>query len=191
MDDGIHNKKFVKVPLCVLMDKYLSKTAIVIFCGIRSFGDYGDGSNCYPSQNTLAKRLHTSTSTIKRAIQVLKGRGHVKWVSGKRGRANEYTFCDQGSPMSDTRFTHARLSGSRLNHHREPDTEKHYQGGRKKRVLYHGGDRCFINEDGDIRIFSNAGAWVDYGGGDDDAFTFGDIHGVNAKHAAISHFLKS
>jgi hypothetical protein len=52
--------------------------------------------------------------------------------------------------------------------------------------LFHGDDIASVFEDGNIRIKTYRGQWVNYGGHDDEGFRFGDLRGRAAKDEALA-----
>lgn len=78
-------------------------------------------------------------------------------------------------------------SESGSGHEQVRTTEERKKGKNKKIKLMHRGCECFV--DGyDITIHNKDGRRLNYPGGDDEGFVFGDLNGEEAKRKAIEYF---
>lgn len=190
-------KHYVNIPLDILCDPDLTASAIRVYGAIRSFGNWKDGTNCFPSRSKIAKRACCSIPVVDVQKKILRKKGYLAWGSGKTGRANEYQFPLEGRDRASSTIA-TPIAGNMLITlpsiaHQESYTENHYREGslpiiKKNRLLY-GEDKCSVLEDGTIKIYvPHLDEWKIYGGGEDHLFIFNGIRGAAAIHAALEKY---
>ncbi|WP_035294137.1 helix-turn-helix domain-containing protein [Clostridium sp. KNHs214] len=59
-----------------ILNTNIDGQALKLYCLLESYC-YGDKNDCFPSQNTLAARMHKSIRTIQRYLKTLKDLGLV------------------------------------------------------------------------------------------------------------------
>ena len=176
---------FIKAPKALVFDSILSATDKLVYLAIRSHKNEKSRNRVFPSIGRLCKLTHCSKSTITRSVKRLKEAGHINYVSGRRGRSNEYTFTSPiGSLMNTDGISHAQHIGSSTTPQSE-SVKKSNEGAPPYSKLFHGGDRVFLEVDESITILSSiSGERLSYPGGDDASFRFGHLRGVEALNAA-------
>lgn len=176
-------KSYAKTPIKVLSASDLSPMDKFVYGVLDSFSDGKTGESCFPSYTAIANRAKVSVSTVKVSIKRLRNSGYLSWIRGKKGMANLYLLlATYGPSVTHGGVTSNLKIGSRMTYHQEPTTKNYDPPVRD--VLFHGNDRCFVKDDGSIRIHNRNGEWVDYGGGDEGAFRFGELRGAEARRAA-------
>ena len=193
------NKKntFVMIPESLGFNVKLQHIDIRVYFALRSYRNETKKSRVYPSRSTLAKRIGCHLSTIHRSIKRLEALGYIEHRRGTKGRPNSYQFLIDDSStdaiMSDAleRLGERRDAGrigAPVQHEPDPLNQTHKPEALR---LYHRNDLASVADDGHIRIRIHTGQWVDYGGGDDDGFCFGNLHGPEARKAAIQRYAQS
>lgn len=187
-----HNQ-FVMIPKNLGFNLNLQHVDIRVYFALRSYRDESRKSTVYPARSTLAKRIGCHPATIDRSIKRLEALGFIKHDRGRNGRANTYHFLTDSSTHAAMAVALVQL-GKRTDAedmaapvHPHPEPKNQTQKPEAVR-LYHRSDLAIVSADGSIRIRTHTGAWVDYGGGDDDGFRFGDLRGVEARRAAVKRY---
>ena len=185
--------QFVMLPITVLFDERLKMNDKVVYSALRSYRNESKGGVVYPSRATIAKKLNCSTDTIDRSIKRLVKYEHLSYTKGSKGRANTYRFLDKNSRkgaaiQASSSRQHDRLDAATDIAVVRPQPEPENQNHKSKNVLYHGNDSCFVQPDGAIKIKTHNNQYVDYGGGDDERFHFGNLHGYEARKAALTYY---
>jgi len=73
-----------------IIDLPITAQAVRLYATLNRYADKDDGT-CFPSISTLAKRMHTSNSTVKRALNELKNCGAVFSEPRYKDDTNEQT----------------------------------------------------------------------------------------------------
>ncbi len=107
---------YTKVPNRVISDTSLLASEKLVYAAIRSFGDWKDGSNCYPSIQHIAERAAVSKKTVSRAIRALKAREYLEWTRGRTNVSNRYLFPIE-TPTTDHRPSRVPYIGSPVTNH--------------------------------------------------------------------------
>jgi len=197
--DMKNTQPFVKIPSTVVFAEELLPMDIRVYLALRSYRKERISSTVWPSRKTLAKRLKCSVITIDRSIKRLCAIGCLGYIKGSENRTNIYQFyklfvktdsimCDAipATPMRlisviddgyTTSPTLPKPESSNQNHKPEYSLR-----------LYHGKDIASVGSDGSIRIQAHHGGWVNYGGGDEGSFRFGELQGSEARKAAVRRF---
>lgn len=193
-------QQFVKAPNGLVFDTRLRSQVLRVYLALRSYRNERTLSKVFPSRSTIANRLNCSVDTVDRAIKILEKLGYIEHVRGGSGRANSYHFLDpptlkngrMDAAMSAAQMqSHTRNSTLDITAQMRPQPERVNQNKYPDYpTLYHGRDRCFVKEDGAIRIHTKSNGWVDYSGGDDERFSYGKLLGFAAKQSAINHSKK-
>ena len=73
-----------------VIDLPISAQAVRLYALLNRYADKESGE-CFPSIKTLSKRMHTSVSTVKRALAELKNTGAITSVARYDSRTGEQT----------------------------------------------------------------------------------------------------
>ena len=190
-------ESYVKVPVALLKDTRLSSTDIRVYGVLRSFGNEAKNQPSFPSCKKVQSLAHCSKSTVLRSIKKLCSAGWIDYKRGRTGRSNEYRFLHGSkknaveatelvTSVDQSCITHGHEQASRMDPQLEFNNQTNQPFGRIR--LFHGDDFAFVQPNGDIRIKTHNERWVDYGGGDDDRFRFGEYTGREARMRAVAHF---
>lgn len=80
----------IDVPLCLITNRKAPRTAITLYCFLKSRGSDG------PSYAEIHERTGMATSSISRTIKWLEENGYLKYERGKPyGIVNRYEFTDE------------------------------------------------------------------------------------------------
>ncbi len=197
MKDQLTNQ-FSITPNCVTFDPFLKAGDTRIYAALRSHRDEETKEPVYPAKLTIAKRLKCSEDTVARAIARLICRGHISYTKGNSMWPNRYQFTDNYTEDTSSNAT-ILDAGKRVNSRKleqtlpaqmrhQPESLNHNHNPEESLRLYHGGDLASVIEDGSIRIKTHSGEWVNYGGGDDAGFSFGELRGIEAKNAGLMRY---
>lgn len=126
MGKETYKNNYTKFPNSLLSDRLVISSTKIIYAAIRSFGDFGDGSNCFPTIEQIAERACKSEKTVDRAIKELKMNGYLVWTPGHMGASNYYSFPKETS-TTPSRVKKNANKGSRVTHH-QSQTENYNQG---------------------------------------------------------------
>lgn len=180
----------------------LKPTDIWVYLALRSHYDETKQLPVFPSRKRLSELVGCSVDTIDRSVKRLTKNGFVTLESGHSGLSNRYQFVDR-KPNNDSRTRAAtgyattqrdtsndeQKVAAFVQHQSDLSNQNHQT--QKTLRLYHGSDLASVQENGEIRIRTHTGSWVDYPGGDDDRFRFGGLYGKSAKNAALAAYSKN
>ncbi len=188
--------QFVMLPITVLFDGRLKMNDKVVYSALRSYRDESKGNAVYPSRATVAEKLNCSTDTIDRSVKRLVKHEHLSYIRGSKGRANTYQFLDRHSRKMATMQASSSQPPDRLDAatnvaevRPQPESGNH----NKKpyaHTLFHGNETSYFTSSGSIKIINFDGRHLDYSGGDDERFRFGNLHGIEALKAARANHAK-
>lgn len=180
-------KPFTKIPNHILFNPDLKPSEKMVYAAIRSFSDGKTAKNAFPSREKVASKLNIDPRTVDRAKRALRAAGVLNWKKGGKSTSNRYDFMeDSETPVSHQHDKSVLSTPTKMSHYQEPDTKNYLPRG----ALFHRSDKCWVKEDG-IRIKTHTGEWMDYGGGDDEGFRYGNLIGKKALEAAIKRFRSS
>lgn len=182
------------IPESVVFHPSLQHIDIRLYGALRSYRNESTKSRVFPSQSTLAKRIGCCRVTVHRSIKRLEALGFIEHRRGRNGQTSKYQFLTDSNTDATLAVALERLDsikeatrvGTPVKHKPEPVNQNHKP--EKAPRLYYGNDLASVLADGSIRLRIHTGAWVDYGGGDDDGFRFGDLRGVDARRAAVKRY---
>ncbi|MDD5760361.1 MAG: helix-turn-helix domain-containing protein [Desulfobulbaceae bacterium] len=190
--------QFTMTPNEVVFDVSLGLGDRAIYLALRSYRNEKTQVPVYPSKATIAKRLGCSPDTVDRAIKRLEKSGHISHKKGCSGFANAYQFRDNKYEHTRTdaaipdalerRPTRSHAEEIMAHKRLQPESYNHNYKPESGRCLFHGKDLASVMPNGEIRIKTHTGQWVDYGGGDEEIFCFGNLRGTAARQAAIAYF---
>jgi Helix-turn-helix domain len=107
---------FTCIPNAVVLNAGLSPTAHWLYEILRMHNNVTNG--CFPGQETLAKEMLLSLSTIQRAMRELVTAKLIACVRRGKRQTNEYSFIDDTSPVTN----HEQGDTSPVTSHHEGDT---------------------------------------------------------------------
>lgn len=183
---------YVKLPYVVLADLSLKPVEVRVYAAIRSYRNEKTKGRAFPSRQTIASLIGCSKATVARSIRSLKQKDYIEWQKGGSKFANTYSFRETsheyvGAKAAQLGINDAPTVGARMIP--QSDTYNHKHKPEKTLRLFHGKDLASVMEDGLIRIKSYSNSWVDWSGGDVEAFRFDELFGDEARKAALKHFL--
>lgn len=128
-----------------LLDMELTTIQLSVYCVLATFADKED--KCWPSQLTIANKLHKSVRTIKRSIKELVAKRVIRVVrqNGSSGRRyNCYELLDLPIRRRNSTNIHSPSDTEVTNAHESSDKSKQFQVTKPTQPKGH---RCHSNED--------------------------------------------